>query len=187
MAKELAVTAGAVVTIEKVGPSDDGRYRTASGTDVTDSLSKVDYLVTAAHDAGCLTIGIGDLGNEIGMGLIRDTVQEVVSTGRVVGCTVPTDVLVVAGCSNWGAYGVAAGLAALERNVDLLHTAVIERAMITECCLAGGVDGFSCGPTLEVDGASYRTHMAFVRLLRDVVAISIDSRRPARHQLEGVR
>ncbi len=59
--------------------------------------------------------------------------------------------------------------------------------MITECCLAGGVDGFSCGPTLEVDGASYRTHMAFVRLLRDVVAISIDSRRPARHQLEGVR
>jgi D-glutamate cyclase len=57
------------------------------------------------------TIGIGDGGNEIGMGklpwrVIRDNIPR----GGLVACRVATEQLIVCGVSNWGAYGLAAGV-----------------------------------------------------------------------------
>jgi hypothetical protein len=182
MARDLVVNAAAVVTIEKIGPAFAGGHRTASGTDVSADVAKVDVLVEQARAAGRLTIGIGDVGNEIGMAAIADTVYETLAAGRQVACKTETDYLIVGGCSNWGAYAMAAALAALSGDIELLHDGEMERAMIAACCAAGAVDGFSAAPTLEVDGGGWPFHAAFVELLRGIVKLSLDRRKPPRHR-----
>lgn len=184
VAERLVADATAVVAIEKIGPCEGGGYRTGSGSRVDDSLAKVDYLVDLARDAGILTIGIGDLGNEMGMANIAPAVRETVRTGTVIASTVATDLLIVAGCSNWGAYGVVAGMAALTSDPNVLHTGEHERYMLEAASNLGCVDGFSTGPTREVDGASLATHIAWVDLLRDIVTIALDKRIPERHAIE---
>src|SRR5205807_1527308 len=63
---------------------------------------------------GLPTIGVGDGGNEIGMGKIPwDVIRRNVPNGGLIACRVPTDYLIVAGVSNWGAYALAAGVALL--------------------------------------------------------------------------
>lgn len=175
----------AVVTVEKIGRCAGGGYRTGSGTDVEPHLAKVDRLVDEARSRGVLTIGIGDLGNEIGMARIARAVVRLVKRGDIIASTVETDHLLVAACSNWGAYGLAAAMAAQTNTPAALHTGDLEARLIEACCQAGAVDGFSTGPTREVDGAGIRTHAAFVDLLGDVVRIGLDRRIPERHRIEG--
>lgn len=176
----MAEQAAAVVTVEKIGHSASGEYFTGVGNDVSDHLAKVDVLVKSARERGTLTIGIGDLGNEIGMSRLRTIVSEVVPNGDRICCDVETDIIVAAACSNWGAYGISASLAALKGDIDLMHTGTIELEMIKQSCRAGAVDGFSTGPTMEVDGAPMEMHVAFVELLRGVTAICMDTRKPIR-------
>lgn len=185
-AAQMIAGAAAVVTVEKIGRCRGGGYRTGSGTDVTASLAKVDILVDTANASGVLTIGIGDLGNEIGMASIAETVLEVIRTGvgETIVSEVPTDHLIVAGCSNWGAYGMVAAIAAQTGTPSALHSGDLERYMLEAICAAGAVDGFTVGPTREVDGAGMRTHAAFADLLSDIVVIALDSRTPERHKVE---
>jgi hypothetical protein len=181
---QMAEGAAAIVAIEKVGRAADGGYYTGLGTDVAQHLAKIDLLVDAVREAGGLTIGIGDLGTEIGCGNIADTVAAVVPGGAKIATVVSTDVLIVAGCSNWGAYGIAAALAGLEKNPRLVHTGEIEREMIVECCRAGGADSHSAAPTNEVDGAPWQTHATFVQLLHDVVELNVTTLQSERLRFE---
>lgn len=184
LASELIQGASAVVAVEKIGPCEGGGYRTGSGSRVDESLAKADLLFDLAAKKGVLTIGIGDLGNEMGMGKIASAVREIVKTGPTIASLVATDHLIVAGCSNWGAYAIVAAAAAQANRTDVLHTGEDERYMLEAACAAGCVDGFSTGPTMEVDGAGVRTHMAFADLLADIVRIGLDTRTPDRHVIE---
>src|SRR5262249_58316848 len=68
----------------------------------------------AAHSPRVTTIGIGDGGNEIGMGKVPwDVIRRNIPNGGLVACRVPTDHLIVSGISNWGAYALAAAVALL--------------------------------------------------------------------------
>jgi hypothetical protein len=67
-------------------------------------------------------------------------------------------------------------------DIDAFHTPEIESHMISAMCAAGAVDGFSAGPTLEVDGADWHFHAAFVRMLRTVVGLALDHTIPDRHR-----
>ena len=88
------------------------RCHSMRGRDITTYMSPAHLLFEPpARPAGLITIGIGDGGNEIGMGkipwrIIRDNIPG----GAVVACRVPCDHLIVCGISNWGAYGLAAGV-----------------------------------------------------------------------------
>src|SRR5262249_21382366 len=73
-----------------------------------------------------VTVGIGDGGNEIGMGAARARIARIDPLRARIAAVVGVDHLVVAGVSNWGAYGVVAALGLLTAN-DLLHTAEVER------------------------------------------------------------
>jgi len=67
-----------------------------------------------ANDPAITTIGIGDGGNEIGMGKIPwDTIRRNIPNGGLIACRVPVDHLIVAGVSNWGAIFAMATLALL--------------------------------------------------------------------------
>ena len=102
------------------------------------------------------TIGIGDGGNEIGMGKIpHETIVKNIPNGDLIHCRVPTDHLIVAGVSNWGAYALAAGvyvLRGVKPPADLFdpdREREILEVMVREGPLVDGVTGKQ---TATVDG-----------------------------------
>jgi len=59
------------------------------------------------------TIGIGDGGNELGMGKVHQQIKQKVPMGNTIASNISCDYLITCGVSNWGGFGVAAGLYAL--------------------------------------------------------------------------
>src|SRR5262245_38515572 len=111
-----------------------------------------------------VTIGVGDGGNEIGMGNVRARLSRLGPLMARIAAVVGTDHLVVAGVSNWGAYGITAELGRLAGRA-LLHTPETERRLIEACVKAGAVDGMTRRPEATVDSLDLDTHAAFVQLL----------------------
>lgn len=112
-----------------------------------------------------VTVGIGDGGNEIGMGTARAKIARLDALRARIATVVRVDHLVVAGVSNWGGYGVVAALARLTRE-DLLHTPELERRLIAACVAAGACDGVTRRREPTVDSLGADTHAAVVDLLR---------------------
>ncbi len=169
----------AMITVEKTSPNRAGVIHSVSGQAWTPRVDfvRVEYLVAACRRRGIPTVGIGDHGNEIGFGLIEDTVRKTVPRADVCQCpcgqgmasAVATDVVIPASISNWGAYGIEACLAILKRDPGLLHDAAVERAMLQACVMAGGVDGITSRQILAVDGTGENTQVAIVNLLAEIV------------------
>ena len=139
------VAPSVVVAIERCGPTRDGVYRNMRGHDVSAWHAKLDYLF-AAHPA---SVGIGDGGNEIGMGNLAPAIPLVTSIGEP--CVTKTTRLVVSSVSNWGAWGVVAAISRL-RGCNLLPTRAEARALLARTVALGAVDGVSGRPTQTVDG-----------------------------------
>jgi D-glutamate cyclase len=167
----------AVIAIEKLGPNQAGVAHTATGMPAGDERARVERLIDLARERSILTVGIGDNGNEIGFGAISDAVREHKPFGRICQCpcgqglatVVKTDALVVAGTSNWGAYGVEACLAAILGRVDLIHSNDAERFMLYENVRAGGVDGSTARQVPQVDGTSADVQTSMLELMRACV------------------
>src|SRR5207247_6803218 len=85
------------------------------------------------------TIGIGDGGNEIGMGVVRARLRRLGPLATRIASVVGVDHLVVAGVSNWGGYGVVASLSRLAER-DLLHSPALDRHLAEPCVAAEGSD-----------------------------------------------
>ena len=99
-----------LVAIERSGKNVDGRNLTMTARDVTHLLDPIDELFEVAPRMGVKTICIGDGGNELGFGQLRDAVARFVDFGAQIACCVPSDFLVVCGVSNWGGYAIAGAL-----------------------------------------------------------------------------
>jgi hypothetical protein len=132
------------------------RCHNMRGIDITDLTSPAHLLFEAAQRDRLTTIGIGDGGNEIGMGKIPwQVIRRNIRGGATIACRVPTDHLIVAGISNWGAYALAAGVCAVrgQRPPAELFSPQRERRLL-EVMLQRGplVDGVTGRPTMSVDG-----------------------------------
>lgn len=62
--------------IEKAGFNAKGIYHNMRGHDYSAGRARIDYLVFEAQKRQILTVGIGDGGNEIGMGCVLDAVKK---------------------------------------------------------------------------------------------------------------
>lgn len=104
-----------LVSIERVGPGSDGRPHRQHGWDMSRVTAPMHLLFDEdGWDRPWITIGIGDGGNEIGMGsLPRNIIDEDIANGPLIAAMTPADHLIVAGVSNWGGYGLVAAMAAL--------------------------------------------------------------------------
>ena len=111
------------------------------------------------------TVGVGDGGNEIGMGNVHTRITRGSVLARAIASVVKVDHLVVAGTSNWGAYGIVAELSRLAGR-DLLHSADEERRMVHACVEAGAVDGITRRREPTVDGLPLDAHVGMLELLR---------------------
>jgi hypothetical protein len=149
-----ALDPAVMVAVERLGPNRHGRVLTMRAVDITASTAP---LHAAFTQPGLRTGAVGDGGNEIGMGNVPlDVVAAAVAHGTEIGCRTPVDDLVVAGTSNWGCYGLVAGLArAVPDRADGLRALLDPRldvALLTAAAAAGGIDGVTGEPGLSVDG-----------------------------------
>jgi len=163
-----------LIACERPGPTADGTFRTMRGRDITSMHAEVqaEYeTLRATHSP--VTIGIGDGGNEIGMGSIPASILEKnIDNGRAVHCVVPVDHLIVAGVSNWGAYALAAGVALLrgEFTVLPLFDATMEQAKLLQMVEAGPlVDGVLGRQQATVDGLNWDEYAAPLMRIREIL------------------
>jgi hypothetical protein len=166
----------AMVSIEKPSPSKAGRYHTGVGLDVTDTLGKVDHFVDAAHANGVLTIGIGDGGNEIGLGNILDEVIDIVPGGEKIGAACKADILVLASIANWGSYAIEACIAAALHKPEVLHSLADERRVVDGSVNAGFIDPATGIPNGWIDGTPPICSESILELLRQMVELRLTAR-----------
>ncbi|MBE3099759.1 MAG: DUF4392 domain-containing protein [Planctomycetes bacterium] len=152
-----------LVSIERPGLLSDGTYRNCAGIDFSDYNARTDYLFTQ-HPA---SVGIGDGGNEIGMGLLRDTIARTAGLPDDPSVTRTTR-LIIASCSNWGAYGLVAALS-LMTNRALLPSVERAHGWVRRIVEAGGVDGLTGERKDWVDGRSPEEDALCLRALHSLL------------------
>ncbi|MFO0928375.1 MAG: DUF4392 domain-containing protein [Gemmataceae bacterium] len=149
-----------LLAIERVGPAADGRCYSMRGIDITERMRDAAWL----FKVDIPTTGIGDGGNEIGMGkLPAERIAAHIPQGDRIACRVATDWLLVVGVSNWGAYALAAGVAVRRGYVPPAKwfDADEERAILTAMVECGPlVDGVTGQRTATVDGLSWDAYVA---------------------------
>lgn len=137
------------ISIERCGKNRFSQYANMRGISITEYTAPVDDLFVA-YQGIIPTIGVGDGGNEIGMGKISGAISRKLSLEP---CVVCTDILVVATVSNWGAYGIIAALSKQVRQKLLPSFEWVEE-FIHRTVQIGSVDGVTHQKEMSVDGKS---------------------------------
>lgn len=165
------------IAIERPGANPRGEYHYAMGKNVTSDISRIDLLYTELAARGVATIGIGDFGNELGMGAIYETIRSETPAGAECGCgcgggtacATPADVTVVASVSDWGAYAIAACLSYLARDPQVLVARDVYRRIIDDTVRAGAIDGPSRYAVPYIDGIDDGFNSALLEVMRGAV------------------
>lgn len=165
------------IAVERTGWNKHGEHHSGRGVLLSPLTAKLDHVFEVLSERRIATVGVGDLGNELGMGALRATVERITASGAKCECpcgggmaaVVPADVAVVAGVSNWGAYGICAALAYLEGRDDILHSAAIEKDMLRACAAAGAIDGPTGRPIPWADGIETEYHTRLIHQLHDII------------------
>lgn len=131
------------------------------------------------HRHPVFTIGIGDGGNEIGMGtipwkIISENIQN--GLGGKIACSIPTDATIVAGVSNWVGYALIAGLHLYLGRVEELEKLFIE-SLETELMKIyfrskSTVDGKLGIPAMSVDGIDWQIHLTMMQLMKEIIRMN---------------
>jgi hypothetical protein len=136
-----------LISVERCGRDSNGVYANMRGIDISSETAPCDALFLAAYGK-IPTIGVGDGGNEIGMGNMASIIEEKLSLKP---CVVTVDQLVIATVSNWGAYAIIAYLEKLS-GVKVFMDFEEAKAFIKKTVEMGSVDGVLKKPIVSVDG-----------------------------------
>lgn len=175
------VNPSAIISIERPGRNEKGVYHSGGGFDVSPYTAKIDDLVDEARSRGIVTIGIGDLGNELGMGYIIEAVKKLVPhateckcpCGAGIAAATETDALIVATVSNWGAYGLEACLAAILEEPEVFHDMMTEKLLLRASAQAGAVDSVSGLSRPAADGVSEEITGYLIEILKNIIQIKL--------------
>ena len=146
-----------IVAIERPGSAVDGHCYSMRGEILNDLVAAADRLFTPQGQRQYRTLAIGDGGNELGMGGLREGLMHRISQGELIFCATPADHVIPAGISNWGAYALAGALSLLAGKL-LLRPPAHERAVLEALVSAGAVDGCTRQQTLSVDGLAWNEY-----------------------------
>jgi len=135
-----------LISIERCGRSHDGLYRNMRNLSITEYTAQIDRL----FDLHNTTIGIGDGGNEIGMGNVYKAVEKSTQLVENPAITKVSE-LIISSVSNWGGYGLLAQLSQAT-GINLLPNIVDEKDMIEGMVNLGAVDGVTGKSVYQVDG-----------------------------------
>jgi hypothetical protein len=156
-----------LVSIERCGRTARDIYLNMRSLDITQHTARLDYL----FESGIPSIGIGDGGNEIGMGNLAEIIPTVEKLPRDPAVT-RVDRLVIASVSNWGGYGLVAALSRLVGR-DLLPSVEEDRRLIRFMVDRGAVDGATGERRYYVDNFTLEENAAVLRRLHAAVGEGI--------------
>jgi hypothetical protein len=159
-----------LISVERPGEASDGKIYSMRGECLSDIIPSMDQLFIEAKMQRISTIGIGDGGNEIGMGKIKQYVVENIPNGNIISASFATDHLILAGVSNWGAHALVAAISLLLQE-DLLYNNETEVQSLKTIVNAGAVDGLTKERTLTVDGISLEDN---IRIF-DTIKLTIEN------------
>jgi len=165
------------VAIERAGVSGSGEYFTMRGKQMGHLVAPLDALM--ATSGARTTTGIGDGGNEAGMGKVLSLVHAHIPLGSTIASITKADNLLVAGVSKWGGWGLCAAVEALAvstSTVPATHPTLLPTLEDEEClarALAEEGVGDGCTgnvhPPGSVDGFEASHHHAVLLSLHDAV------------------
>lgn len=170
----------AVVAIELPSRNENGDRLNMRGKNINGFNAPVDQLlINAGKRDDITTVGVGDGGNEAGMGGL-DGIPKALD-GATMAAAVPADHPVTAWNSNLGATAIGAVMLQRAGKLDKLLTGEQQDNAIRATIEAGAVDGVTRGrevnqPTADgrnytgVDGHSLDVHRGMLELLRTNVA-----------------
>lgn len=137
-----------LISIERCGENINGDYANMRGISIAEYTADIDRLFEEAAKRRVYTVGVGDGGNEIGMGNLKDVISNELS---LVPCKTEVTDLIIATISNWGAYGIAAYLSVFEKqNIFAPYDEIY--AYIEYIVSKGSVDGVKKEHIPTVDG-----------------------------------
>ena len=137
-----------MISVERCGLNAQDDYANMRGISIREHNAPTDILFQIAHEYDIRTVGVGDGGNEIGMGNFAKVIEKELS---LVPCIVKVDYPVIASVSNWGAYGLAAYLSILEGK-HLMPAYAWAADYMKETVEIGSVDGITHERVTHVDG-----------------------------------
>ena len=140
-----------VVAIERPGSAADGHRYSMRGEVLDDVAPAADRLLAPAQTRNYTTIAIGDGGNELGFGGLKDALKDRIPHGELIFCTTAADFVLPAGISNWGALALVAALS-IRCGRILLRPSEHEYAVLEALFHAGAVDGCTRKHEITVDG-----------------------------------
>ena len=152
-----------VISIERCGRTGSDTYLNMRYRDITEHTARLDYF----FEAGIPSVGIGDGGNEIGMGNLAHVIPTVATLPPDPAVT-KVDRLVLASVSNWGGYGLVAALSILAGQ-NLLPAVEEDRRLITHLVDRGAVDGTSGENKYYVDNFTLDENAAVLTRLHNLV------------------
>jgi hypothetical protein len=162
---------GLVISIERCGRTRDDTYLNMRSVDITPHTARLDYM----FESGIPSIGIGDGGNEIGMGNLVEIIPSVDHLPKDPAVT-KVDRLIIASVSNWGGYGLVAALSRLAGR-NLLPSVEEDERLIRRMVETGAVDGTSGENKYYVDNFTLEENGELLAQLHRLVAEDIGMRK----------
>ena len=161
-----------VISIERPGPGYDGIIRNMGGQDITAHTAPLHLLFNLPN---VISIGIGDGGNELGMGKIpREVISNSIRYGETIACMIACDYLLVCGVSNWGADALLCALALLKpewTNIiqEQLNSELEFHILKTVVNNNLAADGITGQVTLTVDNLPWEFHAEILNKIRMIL------------------
>jgi len=172
-----SINSDLAVFIEKPSPNKEGVMHNMMGIDVSTYHLNPLSLIDVFGEYGIKTIGIGDGGNEVGLGIIEEDIRKYVPYGNLCRCpcragiasATVTDTTIVSTVSNWAAYALEALILTISDKHDMIHGELEEKSLIKTAVVMGAIDGIKGEGFIGVDGICYEDH---VRILNNIRKIS---------------
>ncbi len=160
-----------LISIERCGRNASDVYLNMLSRDITEYTARLDYL----FEHGVPSVGIGDGGNEIGMGNVAEHIPPVDRLPDEPAIST-VDRLVLASVSNWGGYGLVAAMSRLAGR-NLLPSIEEDAKLITEMVDDGAVDGGSGQNRYYVDNFTLEENAELLGLLHEKVKEALQESR----------
>lgn len=155
-----------MISIERCGINIENNYTNMRNISIKDHTAEIDLIFKKYYNI-IPTVGIGDGGNEIGMGNLEHIIKEKLN---LVPCKIKVDKLIISSVSNWGGYGLVAYLCKLTNNKNFFGT--VENTVkeyIKYIISLGCVDGITHENVEKIDGNDINLELNIIRSLYKVI------------------
>ncbi len=171
MDKLLTLKPKVMISEEHCGKTKDGKYYSALGGELP-WCAPVDELFEAVRQQGGLTIGIGDLGNEAGMGFAKPEIEKILPRGALISAEGTCDCPIIATITEFGCYAFMAAVEAVSEIEGLLQTPELTEIVLRAAINGGAVEGCFGRAIAAFDMVDISYARSYVHMLECIILYS---------------